>query len=365
MAIKKMSSQEYNNILSNATNKIEDISKEMKSIKNDMTKKLTIIKHEQEYLSQLYDKTIYATQQDDTFVFLNNNKYEGLFNGYSSVVHAYFKQTPINVFNLKVVNGQESFFRDEVKVMINGIEDDVFKNILKADDVADKEIFFEEYEFNSAIKTLEDNTTVLEEKNNLITITIETDKAKAIGTSKFNIIELDPYLYKSFNIEALNIYTDDSDVPTVTMNNISKVGKTRFILDKKYEFKKVEFIIRTLYCSNTNGKEVWPFGIKHLYFLEADFRSDSYIIVDYTSEDYIDEVKDSVEVITSTGIRTSSLTEEGIRIFLSSSNGMLENEQEPSNDIKKPIARNLNTIFFHIPLKNEPIIGYKFIINKR
>ena len=138
MAIKKMSSQEYNNILSNATNKIEDISKEMKSIRNDMTKKLTIIKHEQEYLSQLYDKTIYATQQDDTFVFLNNNKYEGLFNGYSSVVHAYFKQTPINVFNLKVVNGQESFFRDEVKVMINGIEDDVFKNILKDDYVADK-----------------------------------------------------------------------------------------------------------------------------------------------------------------------------------------------------------------------------------
>lgn len=364
MAIKKMSSQEYNNILSNATNKIEDISKEMKSIKNDMTKKLTIIKHEQEYLSQLYDKTIYATQQDDTFVFLNNNKYEGLFNGYSSVVHAYFKQTPINVFNLKVVNGQESFFRDEVKVMINGIEDDVFKNILKADDVADKEIFFEEYEFNSAIKTLEDGTPY-EEKGNQITIVVETDKAKAIGTSKFNIIEIDPYLYKSFNIEALNIYTDDSDVPTVTINNITKVGKTRFILDKKYEFKKVEFIIRTLYNSNINGTDVWPFGLKHLFFLEADFRNDSYIVVDYTSEDYIDEVKDSIEVVTSTGSRTSSLTEEGIRIFLSSNNGMLENEQEPSNDIKKPIARNLNTIYFHIPLKNEPIIGYKFSINKR
>lgn len=364
MAIKKMSSQEYNEILSKATKKIEDMSQDMKSIRNDMAKKIMIINHEQEYLTQLYDKTIYATQQDDTFVFLNNNKYQGLFDGYSSIVHAYFKQTPINVFNLKVVNGQESYFRDEVTVKINGIEDDVFKNILKADDVSDKEIFFEEYEFNSAINTLEDGTP-LEKKDNLITIVVETDKAKAIGTSKFNVIELDPYLYKSFNIEALNIYTDDSNVPTVTINNINKVGKTRFILDKKYEFKKVEFIIRTLYSSTTNGKEVWPFGIKHLFFLEADFRNDSYIIVDYTSEDYIDEVKDSVEVITSTGTRTSSLTEEGIRIYLSSSNGMLENEQEPSNDIKKPIARNLNTVYFHIPLKNEPIIGYKFIINKR
>lgn len=67
MAIKKMSSQEYNKILSNATNKIEAISQEMKAVKNDMVKKIMIINHEQEYLSQLYDKTIYATQQDDTF----------------------------------------------------------------------------------------------------------------------------------------------------------------------------------------------------------------------------------------------------------------------------------------------------------
>jgi len=364
MAIKKMSSQEYNKILYDATNKIEEVSNEMKTIRNDMIKKLMIINHEQEYLSQLYDRTLHSMQQDNTFVFLNNNRYQGLFSGYSSVAHAYFKQTPINVFNLKVVNGKESFFRDEVKVTINGIEDDTFKNILKAEDVADKEIFFEEYEFSSAIKKL-DNGTPVEEKSNLLTLVIETDKAKAIGTSKFNIVEIDPYLYKSFNIEALNVYTDDSENPTVTIRNIEKVGKTRFILDKKYDFKKVEFVIRTLYCSTTNGKDVWPFGIKHLFFLEADFRNDSYVIVDYTSDDYIDEVKDSVEVITSTGVRTSSLTEEGINIYLSRSNGMLENLQEPSNDIKKPIARNLNTIYFHIPLKNEPVIGYKFSINKR
>lgn len=364
MAIKKMSSQEYNNILSEATNKIESISQEMKTIRNDMMKKLNIVKYEQEYLSLLYDKNIYATQQDDTFIFLNNNKYEGLFNGYSSVVHAYFKQTPINVFNLKVINGTESFFRDEVKVTINGVEDDIFKNILKAEDVSDKEIFFEEYTVNSAIKTLEDGTPY-ESKDNIITIAIERDTSKAIGNSKFNIIELDPYLYKSFNIESLNIYTDESDSPVVTIKDVEKVGKTRFILDKKYELKKVEFTIKTLYSSNINGTEVWPFGIKHLFFLEADFRNDSYIIVDYNSDDYIDEVKDSVEVITATGSRMSSLTEEGIRIYLSNINGMLESEQEPSNDIKKPIARNLNTIYFHIPLKNESIIGYKFSINKR
>ena len=63
--------------------------------------------------------------------FVNNKNNKGLYNVYSNVAHAYFKQTPINVFNLKVVNGNESFFRDEVKVTINEVEDDYFKNILK------------------------------------------------------------------------------------------------------------------------------------------------------------------------------------------------------------------------------------------
>ena len=364
MAIKKMSSQEYNKILEESTKKIESISEDMKVVKNDMYKKVNIIKYEQEHLNYIHDKTTYATAQEDTFVFLNDTRHLGLFNGYSNVVHAYFKQDPINVFNLKVVNGQESYFRDEVKVSINDIEDDIFKNILKAEDVKDKEIFFEEYEAKSAIKQLEDGTP-MEYTNSIIKVVVEVDKTKAIGTSKFNMIEIDPYLYKSFDIQTLNIYTDESETPTVTMNNIEKVGKTRIILDKKYEFKKVEFVIDLKFVSNINGKSILPFGIKHLFFLEADFRSDSYIITNYKSDDYIDDVKDSIEVITPLGKRKSSLSEEGIRIFLSMNNGMLENEQEPSNEIKKPIARNLKSIFFHIPLKNECVTGYKFLINKR
>lgn len=359
--IKKMSSQEYNEVLKKATDKVEAISEEMQNIKNDIYKKTLIIQHEQEYLNYIYDRASYATAQEDTFIFLNNNKYKGLYNGYSNVAHAYFKQTPLNIFNLKVVNGKESYFRDEVKVTINEIEDDYFKNILKADDVKDKQIFFEEYEFESAIKNLEDGTAI-EVKDNLTTIEIEVDKSKAIGMSRFNIIEIDPYLYKSFDIETIEIHSGSS---VTEMNNIKNVGKTRFILDKKYEFNKVVLKIRHNYSTISSNKEIFPFGIKHLYFLEADFRSDSHIILEYSSDEYIDDVKDKIEVVTSTGTRISSLTEEGIRIFLSNNNGMLEHEQEPSNDIKKPIARNLKTIFLHVPLRNECIIGYKFYINKR
>ena len=364
MTIKKMSSQDYNNILKNATDKIENISNEMKTIKNDMQKKATIIKHEQEYLSYLYEKSIYALKEDDMFIFLNNVKNKGLYDGYSNVAHAYFKQTPINVFNLKVVNGNESYFRDEVKVTINDVEDDYFKNILKAETVKDKEIFFEEYEFNSAINLQEDGTPI-KDTDNKSRIVMEVNKDKVIGTSKFNIIEIDPYLYRSFDIDSIEIYTDETDVPTATLNNLKNVGKTRYILDKKYEFKKVVFNIAHNYSTISNGKVIYPFGIKHIFFLEADFRNDSYIVLKYSSDDYIDDVNNKVTVVTATGERMSSLTEEGIRIFLSNNNGMLENEQAPSNEIKKPIARNLKELFIRVPLKNESIIGYKFTINKR
>lgn len=365
MTIKKMSSEDYNNILEEATNKIEGISQDMKNVKDDMYTKVMIIKHEQDYLNYLYERATYSYPEEDTFIFLNNNKHKGLYNSYSNVAHAYFKQTPINIFNLKVINGKESYFRDEVKVTINDIEDKHFKNILKASDVKDKAIFFEEYEFKSAINLTKDLKPI-EQYDNRSKIEIEVDKDKVMGISKFNIIEIDPFLYKSFDIESIDVYTDDSEVPTVSMNNIEGVGKTRYILDKKYEFKKVVFNIIHNYNTVSNGKVVYPFGLKHIFFLEADFRSDSYITLNYSSNDrYIDDIKDKVTVITANGSRTSSLTEEGIRIFLSNNNGMLENEQEPSNNIKKPIARNIKEIFLNIPLKNESIIGYKFLINKR
>lgn len=364
MAIKKMSSQEYNDILDKAIKKIENISNETKDIKNDIYTKIKIVNYEQEYLTYLYEKKSFGIEKNNSFIFLNNGNNAGLYETYSNVTHAYFKQTPINIFNLKVIDGKESYFRDEVDVEINGIKDDFFKNILKANDVKDKEIFFQEYEFKKSIK-LTDEKKPIEEINNHSTITINVDKDKVMGVSKFNIIEIDPFLYKSFDIDAIEIYTDDMEIPTVTLNNIKEVGKTRFILQQKYDFKKVVFKITHNYHTYVDGKDIYPFGLKHLFFYEADFRNDSYIIVNYISDDYIDDIKDVITVITSTNKRESTLTEEGIKIYLANNNGMLEDEQEPSNDIKKPIARNLKSLYINIPLKNEGVIGYNFLITKR
>lgn len=363
MAIPKMSSQEFNNILKNATDKIQTISEEMTAIKNDVQKKLTVIAYEQEYLGYMNEELSFAAERDDNFIFLNNGKFKGLYEGYSNVVHCAYKNTPINIFNLRVSGGTQDYFRDEIKVRINDIEDDYFKNILKADTITDKEIFFEEYEASYAINTREDGT-IVNEVNDVTTIEIERDEASAIGTSKFNVIEIDPYLYRSFDIESIEVYSDGEE-PEVTISDIKNVGKTRFILDKKYVFKKVIFKVKHKYSVDKSVNKIFPFGLKHIFFLEADFRNDSYIIMEYTSEDYINDIDNAIEVVTSTNTRISTMEEEGLEVYLFYVNGVLQTQQEPSGTIKKPIARNIKTIYIKAPLSGESLIGYRFTIRTR
>ena len=250
---------------------------------------------------------------------------------------------------------------------INDVFLDYYKNILMSDDHPKKEIFFEEYEYNSKLEIRETHS-VLDEKND-IKITIAIDKDKILGISKFNLIEIDPYLLKSFDINSIEIYEDDEKIAYKT-NAIKNVGKTRLVLDKKYEFRKVVFHITPHYETlNSAGKRIIPFGLKHIYFYDADFRNDSYIVIKYDSNKYIDNIKNDLEVLTPFGLIDSTIKEEGIKIYFECNDGKLENEQQPTMNIKKPIVRNIKTIYFYVPLqiipKNGYLIGYKFNIEFR
>lgn len=356
--IKKMSSHDFNNILKDTNKKIEDMTDSIYNIKNNIDKKLLIINHENEYLNYTMNNMMLKQKEEiqgysenaPTLVLLANN-HNGLFETYSNIVHAYFKKSPINVFNLKSVNNPKSYFRDEVLVSINDIYTDYYKNILIADDNSNKQIFFEEYESKKEILKNKISEPIIS-TDNQITLSIEVDKKKIIGISKFNMIEIDPYLYKSFDIDSINIYGDDYTNPIYTSNKLESVGKTRIILDKKYDFKKVDFKITPKYSIIKDSMEVIPFGLKHIYFFEADFRNDSYLIVEYQSNRFIDYIENIIDVINPFNTYESSLTEQGIKIFLENNNGVLENEQEPSKNVKKHIARNLKKIYFKVPIGN-------------
>lgn len=371
MAIKKMSSQDFNNILETTQEKILIMNNSITSIKDDMTTKLNVINHEITYLNKSMDELKHAKEQDGAYILLGNNNH-GLYSTYCNNVHQYFKKDPVNIFNVKPINSTDIYFKDEAKVSINGVENDHYKNILKEDSVTSKKIFFDEYVKNTIIKTDSTGKSYIDGANT-ITLSVSIDQSKAYGITKFNMIEIDPFLMKSFNITSINIYDSVTSTPAKVISTLEGVGKTRIILDKKYTFKKVDFVIEPKYSLLKNGVEIIPFGLKHIYFYEADFRNDSYIDVIYESEDFLDYVNNKVIIYTPTGEIASTLTEQGIKIYLDNVNGILGTELEPTDNIRKVISRNLKKIYFRIPLGQSSatvsaistIYGIKFFIESR
>lgn len=372
--IKKMTSHDFNNILADTEKKISKVNEEISSIKNSIEKKLLTISHENEYNNHCMNEmtlNLSSVTRDNTTLILLNNNHKGMYHMYSNVVHAHFKKDPLNIFNLKSIKSDSPYFRDEVTVSVNGVSTDHYKTILMADNCDNKEIFFEEFSINATVQ----NNSIGEhyiDKNNTITISMELDKNKVMGISKFNMIEIDPYLYKSFDIEKIEIFGEDYDKALFTSNKLERVGKTRIILDKKYDFRKVTLTIEPKYTTTRNNVEIIPFGLKHIYFYDADFRNDSYMVVTYNSEEFIDHISNDIKVITPYTIYSSTIKEQGIKIYLDEKDGILENEQEPTMNIKKSIARNLKRIYFKIPIGNvssdiynKTLIGFKFNIENR
>lgn len=373
MAIKKMSSQEYNKILEDANDKIKNTSKVIAGIKKDIEKKMLISSHEFSYLNNKLKNIEYKNSKDNNYVLLAENS-KGLFETYCNVVHPSFKKEPINIFNLRSVNSDIPYFRDEVKVKINDIENDYYKSILKDEKNPTKEIHFEE--LVSVNEVLLNEVTKEYEKINKdsIKIEIEVDKDRVIGSSKFNIIELDPYLYGSFDISMIEIFGEDFTKPLTIIKNIESVGKTRILLDTKYLFKKVTFHIEPNYRVKKDDEVIIPFGFKHIFFLDADFRNDSYITLKFNSDKYIDHIKNDMKITTPLGEFETTIKEQGIKIYLENVNGILQTEQEVTENIKKPIARNLKTVYFKAPIGrsldeedgySKSIIAYNFKIEYR
>lgn len=352
MSIYNMSSQDFNNLISESQEKINNIAQLIADIKSDISTKLTVINYETEYLNNVAENITTSVSEDFNYV-LSNNNYDGLYDNYGTVIHPKFKSCD-NLFNLKPINSEDIYYKDEISVAINDITNDYYKNILKHDLLNNKKVYFNEFK-----------ETDLIDGNIKISFTLDIEKAYSI--SKFNMIEISPYLASSFNISAINIYEDIKQDPVCIVNNINKVKNTRIILDKKYNFKKVEFILKPLYKNN----DIYPIGFKHIYFYNADFRNDSYIVVPFNSSEYIDYIEDKLDIYCPDGIINSSLSKENIIIYLDKSvDGKLTYIQQPSNNTINSLSRNATSLYFYIPIKdnnffNNTVYALSFYIHTR
>ena len=354
-----MNSQELNEIFKKSQDKNIEFEKELQTIKNDMSKKINIIKYENAFINQKLDTIDTGLIANQNLVSFTNNSY-GSFNEYGYMVHPKFKTTPIDIMNLKLPNG-DNFFRTGIIAKVNDIEKSDYISILMADNHVSKTIVFEE--FNTDQIKLEYSLT----------------NEYTLGTMRFNTIEIDPYIYGAYDLLSIEIYTLDqtnniSVEPTLILNGFNNIGRTRIILPEKIKFTKVIFNFKINFKTEKNFINIYPFGLKHIYFYNASFLSNSYGIIEINTNEYINFFE--AEYIDSSFIITEFITDKfieyvmndmtlyttqgkidvkanqlDIEVYTDYENNTLINKVNLSSDAAiYRIAKNTKTLYIKIPL---------------
>ena len=336
MAIQQMSSEDLNKIFKESRNNAKEIDAKIQAIKKDLVKKVSIIKYENEFISRKLDAINTGILADEKKVAFDHNC-QGIYNDYGYMIHPRYKKAPIDIFNLKLLTG-DTMFKNSLISKINDIEDLSYVNLLLADNAINKEIIFEEL------------------KSDTISIQYELDNTIALGTSRFNVIEIDPYIYGAYDLLSIEIYSLDqagqlSSEPNKVLNGFEHIGRTRIILDEKVKFTKVIFNFKNNFKSESNGIEIYPFGLKHIHFLEADFLDESFIIAEIRSEKFIEYIYDDIELFTTNGVIKANMNEYNIEIYTDYNYNTLTGKVYTSSDAgTNRIAKNTKVLYAKIPL---------------
>lgn len=336
MTIPVMSSQELNKIFSNAQKETVDFQQKIQAIKNDMSKKITIIKYENEFINKKLDVIDAGLIANDKIMSFEKHSY-GMFNDYGYMIHPKFKKTPIDIFNLKLPNG-DNYFRNEVSAKINNIEKPEYINVLMADNHVEKNIVFEEFETPD------------------ISLEYTLDSSYSLGVMRFNTIEIDPYLYGAYDLTAIEIFGLDksnniSADPIYTYDGFSNIGRIRIILPEKIKFTKIKFNFKVNFKTQKNAIDVYPFGLKHINLLEADFMEESFIITEYISDDFIEYVMNDMTLYTTKGKKDITANEYGIEVFTNYEGNTLFGKVNLSSSAGiYRIPKNTRTLYVKIPL---------------
>ena len=190
-----LSSQEYNDLFKNARDTFDnELIKRDLAIAN-MTKKLRIMDCANTFIEEKINSINNTAEYDKKLVTFYNGL-NGNFTQYGYSVHPKFKRDPIDIFNLKLTTGSTMFKNSLIcKVNDKEITDEndecYYTNFLVADDSIDKKIMFHEH-LSEELK---------------IEYYIDPNNKMTLGTSRFNVIEIDPYIYGAYNVRFIEIYS--------------------------------------------------------------------------------------------------------------------------------------------------------------
>lgn len=336
MTIPKMSSQELNEMFKNSQEQAKNIDAQIQAIKKDIIKKMAITNYSEEFADRKLDAINAGISIDEKVVAFDYNC-SGLYKDYGYMIHPEFKKSPIDIFNLRLTTG-DSMFKNSIIAKVNGIENEKYTNVLMADNSIAKEIIFEEL------------------KESTVSISYELDNTVALGTARFNVIEIDPYLNGAYDLLSVEIYTlniegkIDSE-PTKVLTGFENIGRTRIILEDKMKFTKVVFNFKSNFKTEANGTSIYPFGLKHIHFLEADFLTESFVVAEIRSDKFIEYIYDDIKLFTTNGIVEANMNEYNIEVYTDFNYNTLTGRVYASSDAGiNRIAKNTKVLYAKIPL---------------
>jgi hypothetical protein len=190
-----------------------------------------------------------------------------------------------------------------------------------------------------------------------IKISYELNSKVSLGTMRFNVIEIDPYISGAYNIDKIEIYTMDTSTaaikiePSIVIESINEIGKTRIILDKKTKFSKVVFHFSVNFDSEINGINIYPFGLKHIHFYEANFLETSSVILPIHSNDYFEYIYNDIVLYSADGKIETTTEYYNIEFYTDYEGNTLTGRVYASSEAQAyRIIKNTKTLYAKIPL---------------
>jgi len=335
----RMSSYQLMKVLDDAEDSIGSLRSDVNSMREELGKELSIFSNSMEFAMESIGRfDEYLLQKEGqsvtTAVLADMEILDGEYEKYGLSVHPVCMSVPTNVFNFQSATGP--IFKNNANIYLGNKAMADYVPMLMHDAIKGK---------GTAFGELESDT---------VTLRIEVNPNDLFGATTCNTIEFLPYISGSFDITQIRIYSmsdyrSKSSIPTLLLDNtIPNIGAQRIILEDGVDLYACEIDMKLKFC-NAAGK--YPFGFRHIYFLEGNYSNEATILFKMSRENYIDWISDVITVHDQDGIRSTTCTEEGIKLYGSYSYGVLSAEILPSRGvIQNTIPRNIRDFYVQMPI---------------
>lgn len=327
----------------NAQQRLIDAQKIVSASKEMVANRLDILEDENLW-SQYCLETIKNVPQTSYLSVPLYEKSEGIFSSYYFDIYPALVNEPLNLFNIASTQGV--FFREDVNLKMiygNGETEDV-TDILKHDSL--KSTYFHKR---------------LKEKEITFLLSLK-DYQKPLGASRFNIIEIDGFMPGAFRLKRLSLQYGDE---TINYEDFNTLGKNRIILEEKKQLNQIEFVFELLQKVVNNDITYYPLALKHIYLLNADFKSENYAIVKIESDKVINLIKDECIISSNRGITQTTLKTLGVEIYAHYTDNQLYMPVAISNAYEiYEIPLQVKTLYAKVPVK-KALSNIGFLIDNK